>query len=287
MKLKFVYTFFCLSLLALILQGSANGRAFSAMAGNTGAPGDQKQGNGQPWTCKTCHSSNAFAAGVTIEVKDGNGNVINGYEPGTTYDVRVTVTHNGSAQEFGFQALSLIDNGNTEYNAWSSPAANVRLAIVDTSGRQYAEHFGPSATNTFDVQWTAPPAGSGSVTIYAGGNATNNNNMSSGDGANITSISLVETTGTPATIADKYNFSFNILENPVQDQLRIAVLSNEAANYQLSVQDLQGNILMQENLSLYAGQLNRTLDISRLSSGIYFARLSDGNNVKVRKFLKF
>lgn len=287
MKLNWVYTFFGLSLLAVIWLGNANGRAFSMMAGNTGAPGDQVQGNGQPWTCKTCHTSNAFGTAVAIEVKDGSGTSVNAYEPGTTYDVRITVNHNGNAQEFGFQALTLINAGNTEYNAWSAPASNVRLAVVDTSGRQYAEHFGPSSTNTFDVKWTAPAAGAGPVTIYAAGNATNNNNSSSGDNAATTSLTLVESIVNPTTdIPVSSLFSFAINGNPTEGQLNLDLFATSAADYSIIVRNLKGQSVMETTFSHIAGTFQRTLDVSHLTQGIYLLQLTDGKSSQTLKFLK-
>ena len=182
MKIKLLLSLFGVTFLAFVFISSSGGRATSANSGNTGAPGETT-------VCANCHSANAFSPSISIGVfETGTTNAITEYTPGTTYDVQVTVAAtSGTPAGYGFQIVALKNTGNSPVNTWSMPASNVQIETI-SSGRQYAEHNGVSTSNTFDMQWTAPAMGSGSVTLYSAGNAVNGGGSTAGDGADATSL---------------------------------------------------------------------------------------------------
>lgn len=152
--------------------GNASGPAASTNT-YTGAP---STGGGTEGTCNTCHNSGAGTYGEpavnwTISETNGGANVTN-YIPGQTYFVTVNVTAPmGTPAAYGFSSTFLIDGTINNAGTPSAPDANTRLSV--NSGRTYVEHNKRTAPGTWNFQWTAPLAGTGTVKIYSSGNAVN------------------------------------------------------------------------------------------------------------------
>lgn len=248
------FTSIALIVFALIATSSSNGRAFAANDGNTGAPGEGT-------TCRTCHGT-GFGTTVSIAVKGANGFPVSSYIPGNTYEVEVAINTIGSPSRFGFQLLSLLDAGGN-YNAWSNPSGNARIA--NAGGRSYTEHAGKSVSNTFTVDWTAPAAGAGSVRFYAGGAAVNNNGGTSGDGGNVSQVLISE--GVNTSINEGVNAEFALFPNPVNDYVTIEGL-NDSKFDRLMIYDLQGKLVFQTIESRVLQ--TTTIDLYSFETGIYF-----------------
>lgn len=126
-----------------------------------------------------CHTGNTLnASGGSISITDNIPT--NGYVPGVTYTVNVTVARSGS-NLFGFG----LEAANSS-NAQAGILQNISGATSTlTSTRQNVVHTtnsGASAgSKTWSFLWTAPSATTGIVTFYSAGNAANSNNGSSGD----------------------------------------------------------------------------------------------------------
>lgn len=289
MKLKFIYLAFSLVLCSVLFIASKDGRAFSEGKGNTGAPGDELNTNGTAKTCQSCHNtSSSIQVSVDIEVRDDAGSVVTEYISETTYDVKVTInTLSGSPSAFGFQLLCLDAPLNVPGNNWdafSNAASNVRIATA-TNGRQYAEHKGPSNSNEFMVQWTAPAAGSGTITLYSCGNGVNLNDSSSGDRAACSQLQLTE--GESTAVEDFAEaVSLNIFPNPVDDVLNVAINSQESGSFDLQIYNLLGQMVKAEKLDLQTGNQQKSINLSDLTEGTYFLQLSNGEKLTSRKVVK-
>jgi hypothetical protein len=66
-----------------------------------------------------------------------------------------------------------------------------KVSFASTLGRDYAEQDGPSASNTFLVDWIAPAA-AGNYRIYFAGNAVDGGGSTSGDSASFGSSDIIE-----------------------------------------------------------------------------------------------
>lgn len=150
--------------------------------GKTGSPGD----NGN--TCTQCH-------GGTATPQEGwiSSNIpAEGYEPGQTYTITATGTHEGVVK-FGFEVTSedmaaaktgtLIVTNSTE-----NQLANGNTSI--THKNTGTTPSGNSKTWSFD--WTAPSAGTGDVTFYGAFNAANGNGNNTGDVIYTSTLSIPE-----------------------------------------------------------------------------------------------
>jgi len=197
-KYRFAFTFLVFALVIVTLSSNSNGRATQANAGNTGAPGET--------TCGQCHNSSAFGTvSVAINIFEvGTSTPVLAYIPGTTYDMRVTVTNTiGTPGGRGFQMTCLTTPGNQPLAGYSNLASNVKqktLTVGPQNGRTYVEHNGVTPNNQFDFQWTAPTVGQGSVRFTASGNSVNVNNSTSGDGSGSTFLVLPQAQALTASV---------------------------------------------------------------------------------------
>ncbi len=266
---------------AFIWMSHSAGRAADKNQGNTGAPGDATA------TCGSsgCHAGSSITVDLDIAVMDGNSNMVSNYVPGETYTVRVTVNQTGgnNPAAFGYQLVALTDSDNQSTESFSNPASNVQIANATSTGRTYAEHNGPSNTNTFDVEWTAPAAGSGSVTFYSAGNGVNGNGMSSGDGASTASMTLNEGTSSnfnPTAL----KWELKLFPNPVRESINIS--ANELLNgeYTITVVDMMGRVVKSFNSPIVDGNLS--FDANDLKTGHYSLMVQDKDETAVIQFSK-
>ncbi|HMT30549.1 MAG TPA: T9SS type A sorting domain-containing protein, partial [Bacteroidia bacterium] len=81
--------------------------------------------------------------------------------------------------------------------------------------------------------------------------------------------------------------SFGIYPNPVKDK---AVLAISAGNSQqkttYTIYDILGNIVAEKNLGTVSGISKHDIDVTSISSGIYFLELNVGGQLITRKMIK-
>ena len=147
-------------------------------SGGVGAVSNQDR-TGSPissGTCANCHSGGSFGVNVTLDVFDPvSGSSVTSYVPGSSYEVTFTV--NGTAPGYGFQS-TVLNSSSTAGGSLSNPSGG---QIVTIGGNSYLEHQGGSVSGVFQATWTAPAAGSGTITFYATGLGVNGNGGTSGD----------------------------------------------------------------------------------------------------------
>jgi hypothetical protein len=152
----------------------------------TGAPGELTCADG-------CHATNALNSG------DGSV-VISGlpaqYTFSQTYPITVTVD-NSSQSRWGFELAALTSGGDqagtitaTDTDSTQTSVASGIIYIKHTSIGTRPATMGPRSW-VFD--WTAPASDIGEVTLYAAGNAANNDNTNSNDFIYTSSASAIAT----------------------------------------------------------------------------------------------
>jgi hypothetical protein len=261
---------------SLFFLANSGGRADSANAGNTGAPGDQISG-GSPVTCQFCHNSAAIQVTLSISLLDLEGNVVSDYIPGETYKVRVMINPAvGNPGGYGFQLIPIRDSNNSDIKGLQNPASNVKISTVNSTGRTYAEHNGVSNSGTFEVEWVAPEAGTGSVTFYSAGNGVNRNGNSVGDGGANSSLKIEE--GAPSSANNLPKKAKILLSpNPVIDFASIA-LPEEISVQTLSIIHQNGSLVLTQAVN---NSSRIDLNLSNLSPGTYILLLNDRNGAMV------
>ena len=192
-------------------------------------PGDRTNSPGSAGICADCHDPLGNNGGpfqtvsTTISV---NGSPSE-YIPGNNYTITITSQAGSPPGGFGFQMVVLENAGNTNTGTLSnnSPAAThitecapANIPSTCQAGRVFFEHEYAdtpavlASGNTWSVTWTAPAAGTGTITIYAVSNAVDGNGNRNGDSPALsnTTLSLTEQA---ATIAYTSIGPFSIDEN--------------------------------------------------------------------------
>lgn len=283
--LRLVSTLFLGIFLSLVLLGNKNGRASQAQRGNTGAPGDETQG-GQPKTCQSCHNQGPIQATVAISVLDSANAPVTQYRPGQQYKARVTINATGQGLNgYGFQMIALRDSDNTDLDGFTDVNPNNYKIASIPGGRTYAEHNNISATNTFDVTWTAPPTGTGSVTFYASGNGVNSNGNSSGDGAGVSSLKLTElssATGDPLALPGAWTVS----PNPVADLLQLSGNRLDPGHYRFRIFNASGQMVWEAEQLIQNEAFLSHIPTAEWHAGVYFVQMEMGGKRSYVKVLK-
>lgn len=277
---------FSLSLFSVfVLLGNKNGRASQAQRGNTGAPGDETQ-NGQPYTCQACHNQGPIQATLAISVLDSSNNAVTQYIPGYKYKTRVTINATGQGLNgYGFQMIGLRDSNNSDLDGFTDVNPNNYKVVTIPGGRTYAEHNNISATNTFDVTWTAPSSGTGSVTFYAAGNGVNSNGMTSGDGAAVNSLKLTELSSDTEN-PQQTQPGWTISPNPFTDLFQLSGSHLATGSVQIKVYDLSGKLISNTTQMIQNELFATNIAASDWRSGIYFVQMEQGGKSHFVKVVK-
>lgn len=170
----------------------SGGAAANGLGDRTGSPNSSA-------TCASCHSGGSFNPTMTIEVKDALSNPVTSYIPGNTYTVEYTVVAgSGTPQGYGMQSVILNSSNTNSGNMVTANTTNSQ--ITNAGGFQYLEHQGFQAGGFFSVDWTAPSAGTGPVSIFGISLAVNGSGNTAGDQVTPTQVfSLTESV--PTTIS--------------------------------------------------------------------------------------
>ncbi|MCU0246862.1 MAG: Reeler domain-containing protein [Bryobacter sp.] len=175
--------------------------AAPAMAVSTGAPA-ARTGAPPGTTCTACHAGTANSGPGSLRVEFPSGS---SYTPGSTYRLRVTLS-DPAATRWGFQVTARAGAENTTLSGTFvlANATTTRFSAGAPAG-EYVTHTaagtaqGTTGSNSWEVDWTAPAAGAGTVTFFAAGNAANNAGGNTGDSIYTTSLQITEASDTPVT----------------------------------------------------------------------------------------
>lgn len=271
-----------LGLVLLLSMGNKNGRASSANRGNTGAPGDETS-LGQPKTCMNCHNQGPITASLAITVLDNNNQPVTQYQPGQQYTASVKITGNGTTiQGYGFQMIALRDAGNTDLDGFTDVNPNNYKIASISNGRTYAEHDNISGSNTFNVKWKAPAAGTGSVTFYAAGNAVNGNGTTSGDGAGFSNLKLTEASSVATAEPDEL-LPIRIFPNPMTGDVQLDAGALTSGTYRVSAYNSAAKKVWEEQVWVTGTNTSIAVPAANWPAGAYIFQLEGAG---ARTFVK-
>lgn len=234
---------------------------------STGSPGEN--------TCASCHGG---GSGTTmVNVLFSPALTSGSYTPNQTYTVTVNVVNNPFSK-FGF-ACELLD-ASTLSNAGTMNNAGIGVQfLVGANGRNVATHTSPktgTGSASFTFEWTAPS--SGTVNVYAMGNAVNGNGNTSGDtpSSPFTTTLVPDVTGIPTNISIVSNLM--IYPNPAKDFINVQFYANTNLNeIQFKLFDLNGKISIEQKVkNIVSGLNNIQINIpDNLKNGIYVLKTFD------------
>jgi hypothetical protein len=145
------------------------------------------------WNCAVCHDADGPGAFAVSAV--GRDLAAQGYVPGETYELELTLTGSGPSQRAAFalelsksnrspsgtlnKAMPLMGSGAAEY-ACTTLGGIDPVAIIDRGSARVAHSYA-CAINKWRVSWTAPASDEGPVTLYASAVDANADSRNAGD----------------------------------------------------------------------------------------------------------
>ena len=275
----------------LIICGYKEGAALNDGWECTGAETD----NTNPAGCTTgkgCYANSA-TPGITVTIElDSAGVPATNYVGGMSYTVKLTGVNTTSSNlpAFGFQIGSVVGIATsatpTPAGTWPAPyPTNTHLAPVPAKyymvpvveqGTELPPTTGTGGSGTTYVEvlnWTAPVAGTGAISMWAALNAVNDNGTNDvGDLWNINHITINESPAGIETIYDNKNV--RVYPNPFSTYTTFS-FGNEMTNASFSLYDMTGREIKQDSFS--GKQL--ILGKESLATGIYLYTISSGNKL--------
>jgi hypothetical protein len=262
--------------LALLLIQATNNSG-GPQQGKTGAPGEG--------ACSQigCHTSSI------LRIKDSSTTftfspalVNNTYQPGTTYDVAITIAYN-QRSKFGFQATVLNSNNTKGGDLAKASATDNTTSLVIGSGtfanRQYIQHTnnGNTGTNsrTWSFKWTAPAAGTGAVTFFTAMLAADGDGQSDGQDSTYRSrYTIGEAVASSVDPNLGNQIGFRAYPNPANDYLNLDFKLEKAQDVQITMLNLAGQVVRTQTLEAIAGQQTHRLEVSGMNTGVYLLQVS-------------
>ncbi|MCF6213402.1 MAG: T9SS type A sorting domain-containing protein [Flavobacteriaceae bacterium] len=263
--LHFYGVLFLMLAIALLVISFSNGG--SSSNGVTGSPLDNQLA---PQSCLTCHDNNGnfnTAVSITSDIPSG------GYALGQTYNMTVTQTANG-ASKHGFQIT-------VENNAPSKIGGFVVTDVVNThlqAGGNFVTHsLAGSDQNSWNFAWTAPSIDVGAITFYVASIA---GNLNSSGGATTSSNQMAQNTMVIGSVlaTNKLHLLHNMYPNPGSRQVTLQ-LPSQVNSANVTVFNYLGKSFIQKTIN----SLHNTIDVSSLSTGIYFVRIQTDSQIGTKK----
>lgn len=266
---------------------------YVTMSSDSNGPGGNRTGSrGGTIGCGGggCHGSSANT-GITVAFElDSAGTPVTRYKPGMTYTLKMTGTNTTSSSlpKFGMQMSMVSGSGSSSVNQGASFASlpsgvsshtsstitilehNQRLSPTSGTG-------GTSTTYVVSASWTAPAAGTGTVTAWGVVNAVNNSpaNADAGDLWNGGSASFTEL---PSNVGvnNVAAATITVYPNPVSN-----VFTVSGVNGTVNVFDVNGKIISTVSVNNTAA-----IDASAWANGVYFLSISNDGQVISKTIVK-
>ncbi|MCF8257041.1 MAG: T9SS type A sorting domain-containing protein [Flavobacteriales bacterium] len=274
MKKEFTLTFCALIATTMVWDANfhhANGSSGSAPSGNTGSPADGG-------TCAHigCHAGGPAQTDQAVSL---TGNIpVEGYIPGQTYDMTITMSNGGT--KFGFSLSPQSAQGALLGTLIASGAGTT----LNGAGGKYLTHTSlgntGSGTKSWTFEWTAPAAGTGSVTFYSAHNFANNNGDNSGDVIVAYTRSFDENVA--IGVAEPVSRQLEVFPNPVEDHINIRIADVDEV-IMVTLMSTDGHVLVQEAHT--QGNIRIDLQGHNVPSGMYLLAIEQGGQRTVRKVM--
>jgi len=79
--------------------------------------------------------------------------------------------------------------------------------------------------------------------------------------------------------------SFGLYPNPAKDNVTITFNNVEAGNYEMTIEDVKGQKVVNEVITVKNRISNKVIDLSKIESGIYFVKVVNGSSIVTKKLV--
>jgi hypothetical protein len=232
-------------------------------AGHTGSPLDGQN-------CTACHQG---SDPVTVSGWIETNIPADGYTPGDVYLIEL-YCQSIVAEKYGFQITA--ETATAKAGTWVDISPRTQL-VGDDAMTHTTEGTVPDGTpNFWTMDWVAPAAGTGTVTLYAAVNKTNNDNTYDGDEIYLTSLEVPE--ANTGISENQLHASLEVYPNPATSNLNITLpLNSEVRIFDNNGRELMHRISTTETESF---------DVSTLVQGMYFVHVMHDGRTASRSIIK-
>ena len=232
------------------------------ISSNASGPGGNRTGSpGSSGNCGSCHSGGNYGGTLKVGITAiGDTTYLSTYTPGQMYDLHVIA--GGTSTRKGFQATILNSSNMAAGTCGTAPSGT---SIYTSGGKSIWSHNTPSATGVWKGTWTAPVAGTGTVTMYGAAVVSNANGSDSKD----------QVVTANAMIGEKA-----AANNQTLDATLLKVCGNPA-NTVIRLTGVAKNMILWNNQGQVAASANNTseLNVSHLSTGTYYLQTVSEKNI--------
>jgi hypothetical protein len=166
------------------------------------------------------------------------------------------------------------------------------VANIVEQGNTISADSGSGGTGTIykeSFTWTAPVAGTGTVSFWGALNAVDNNGTNdAGDKWNTQTLIVTEDTATVVNSINELNgnLQLNIYPNPSADLIQLEMNNAAAGKYSLSVFDAEGRIVSNQIIEVTGNFSKTAINSTNWSAGIYYVSLLKDGVEKVVRVVK-
>ena len=249
----------------------------SVIANSSGSPGGRSSSAGD--MSSSCGQGGCHGGGHTTQAGIITTDIpAAGYTPGTVYRINVAGT-SGTGTKFGFE-LAAENASNATAGTLVGASTGTREQIRSNGHATHTSTGNSGVAGNFGWQldWTAPSAGTGSVTFSTAVLAANGNGTNSGDNTIIFNTTVTENSPT-LSVSELTESNTNLYPNPVVDYLSIN--SQVLTTNTISVMNLEGKVVIEATLF----PVDR-IDLSSLDKGIYLITVKNENSQITKKIMK-
>lgn len=282
---------FCIILLIVSAITVVSAYVNSPPSGTTNAPGETKCS-----TTPLCHTGKVNRGPGRPEITFPAYPGLSLYRPGKTYRV-APFLKDSTTHLKGFEMV--VKNNGHGPNGKLRTLHPKTSQVIEHDKQYYAVQTRAGATNPrhedWTVEWKAPPPGSGTVTFYAAFVGANGNGLASGDSIYTYSVSLREDTITSHLDGDQFPPLLRyvcIYPLPFKNKLKIRFKTKQKNIFHLSLMNLHGRIIRQNEFSPGPSGSQISLNTSGIPSGPYLLHLeclksNHNKNSKTIKIFKY
>jgi PKD repeat protein len=168
-------------------------------------------------------------------------------------------------------------NGSNSFSYSSAAGNSVTFTPAVTTASSYTWDFGDGTTST-QMSPVHQYTGTGPYTVSL--------TISNGSCSETVSGAISAAAGATAIQDIDVVQSMAAYPNPVKDILDIRVNAIQAANVQMTVYDMVGNVISTQNVQVNIGENNMTQNVSSYASGVYMIVMQTGSSRATSRFVK-
>jgi hypothetical protein len=249
------------------------GLSFVFMSNRGGSPGGRTGSTTDVGTCATqdgCHGPKTPIQQEALSADFPSA----GYAPGGNYQITLRPSNTGTSV-WGFECMAEDADGNAVGTFANNDDSNVQGG-GDRATHKFASTSSEAGSTEWILDWTAPASGTGDITFYVAILAANGNGNTLGD--NVIIDTLVVGEGEISSISDLLENEIRLYPNPVVNELHIDSKSGMNGGL-IEVFNASGEIVISSKIS-------ETISVNSLAAGTYYAKISQGDKLITKTFIK-